>query len=185
MMGLRGADTPPASDDASPGVASLVALALTGDRDAFGTLYVRFAPIVHGVLLSHASPEDAADLVHDVFLTALNRLDSLRDPNAFAGWLVTIARNAARMERRRNIRLVQLEGDVAGTDHEHAGLDGETILAAIRSLPNAYREPLMLRLVEGLSGNEIAERTGLAPGSVRVNLHRGMALLRKSLGGTE
>ena len=60
-------------------------------------------------------------------------------------------------------------------------LVAERALAAIRSLPEAYRETLMLRLVEGLSGPEIAERTGLTAGSVRVNLHRGMALLRNAL----
>jgi len=53
--------------------------------------------------------------------------------------------------------------------------------AAIRAMPEAYRETLMMRLVEGLSGAEISERTGLTPGSVRVNLHRGMQLLREAL----
>jgi len=55
------------------------------------------------------------------------------------------------------------------------------ILDVIRSLPDAYRETLVLRLVEGFTGPEIAERTGLTPASVRVNLHRGMALLRAKL----
>ena len=53
------------------------------------------------------------------------------------------------------------------------------------SLPDAYRETLMLRLVEGLTGPEIAERTGLTPASVRVNLHRGMKLLRTALNRCE
>ena len=51
----------------------------------------------------------------------------------------------------------------------------------IRDRPEAYRETLLMRLVEGLSGPEIAERTGLTPESVRVNLHRGMKLLRDRL----
>jgi RNA polymerase sigma-70 factor (ECF subfamily) len=55
------------------------------------------------------------------------------------------------------------------------------ILDAIRSLPDAYRETLILRLVEGLTGPEIAARTGMTPGSVRVNLHRGMEQLRAIL----
>ena len=54
--------------------------------------------------------------------------------------------------------------------------------AALAALPEAYAETLALRLVEGLTGPEISERTGLTPGSVRVNLHRGMALLREKLG---
>ena len=55
-------------------------------------------------------------------------------------------------------------------------------LAAIRSLPEAYHETLILRLVEGLTGPQIAVCTGLTQGSVRVNLHRGFKLLRESLG---
>ncbi len=55
------------------------------------------------------------------------------------------------------------------------------MLALIRTLPNAYRETLVLRLVEGLTGPEISERTGMTPGSVRVNLSRGMAQLRPLL----
>jgi RNA polymerase sigma-70 factor (ECF subfamily) len=60
--------------------------------------------------------------------------------------------------------------------------EASEILAAIRSLPETYRETLVLRLVEGMTGNEIAGRTGLKPESVRVNLHRGMELLRQRLG---
>src|SRR5262249_61327559 len=63
------------------------------------------------------------------------------------------------------------------------GAEAREALEAIRALPDAYREPLLMRLVEGMSGAEIAERTGLTPGSVRVNLHRGMQLLRERLGG--
>jgi RNA polymerase sigma-70 factor (ECF subfamily) len=63
-----------------------------------------------------------------------------------------------------------------------AGDDGAAILGVIRGLPEAYRETLILRLVEGLTGPEIAERTGLTAGSVRVNLHRGMQMLREKLG---
>lgn len=55
------------------------------------------------------------------------------------------------------------------------------ILAYVRSLPETYRETLILRLVEGMTGPEIATRTGLTPGSVRVNLHRGMQQLREKL----
>ena len=55
------------------------------------------------------------------------------------------------------------------------------VLDRIRSLPEAYRETLIMRLVEGMTGPEIAERTGLTPESVRVNLCRGMKMLRELL----
>ena len=55
-------------------------------------------------------------------------------------------------------------------------------LEAIQNLPDAYRETLVLRFVEGMTGPEIAVRTGLTPASVRVNLHRGVKLLRQKMG---
>jgi len=59
----------------------------------------------------------------------------------------------------------------------------QEILELIRSLPEAYRETLVLRLVEGMTGPEIAYRTGLTPESVRVNLCRGMKMLREKIEG--
>src|SRR5207245_10914126 len=71
-----------------------------------------------------------------------------------------------------------------GARYDAAEQEAKAILAVIRALPESYREPLMLRLVEGMTGPEIAARTGLTHGSVRVNLYRGMQLLRKELAGT-
>ena len=159
--------------------AELVAAAQAGDRAAYGRLYDRFAPMVHGLLLARVPRSDVDDLVQDVFLQAMRRLSSLRSAEAFGGWLATIARNRARDHWRRGEETVELPDDVAGTPHPEA--DALAVLAAIRRLPEAYRETLVLRLVEGMTGPEIAERTGLTPGSVRVNLHRGMQMLRETL----
>ena len=159
----------------------LVRSALAGDSLAFDTLYERYARIVHGLLLARVGRDDVDDLVQDVFLTAWRRLDALRDPAAFGGWIATIARNRATDFHRRSEGFVELPADLASPGNTSNEADANSALAAIRSLPDAYRETLILRLVEGLSGPEIAERTGLTPGSVRVNLHRGMKLLREKL----
>ena len=160
----------------------LVESARRGRRGAMDALYRRFAPVVHGVLLGYVQKADADDLTQDVFETALRRLGGLRDPAAFPGWLLSIARHAALDAHRRRRPSTGTELEVAATDATHEDrLDAQHALEAIRSLPAAYRETLVLRLVEGLDGPEIARRTGLAPGSVRVNLHRGMALLRQAL----
>jgi len=160
--------------------APLVRAARAGDREAFGRLYERHARTVHGILLARAPRAEVDDLVHEVFLQAMRRLASLRDLSAFGPWLAAIARNRARDHFRRGVESVELKDDAAGTPHPEG--EAMTVLAAIRRLPHAYRETLVLRLVEGLTGPEIAERTGLRPGSVRVNLHRGMQLLREALG---
>ena len=163
--------------------ANLVAAARDGDRAAFGRLYDRFAPMVHGVLLSRVPRSDVDDLVQDVFLQAMRRLGSLRSAEAFGPWLAAIARNRARDHWRRGEDTVELPEELPGSPHPEG--EAMTVLAAIRRLPEAYRETLVLRLVEGMTGPEIAERAGLTPGSVRVNLHRGMQMLREALGRSE
>lgn len=74
----------------------------------------------------------------------------------------------------------ELTEDVKGKNDSNAR--AREILTAIRALPETYKETLILRLIEGMTGNEIAEQTGLTPESVRVNLHRGMKMLRQKLG---
>ncbi len=168
---------------ASAAATSLVAAARDGDRAAFGRLYDRFAPMVHGVLLSRVPRSDVDDLVQDVFLQAMRRLGSLRSAEAFGPWLAAIARNRARDHWRRGEDTVELPEELPGSPHPEG--DAMSVLAAIRRLPEAYRETLVMRLVEGMTGPEIAERAGLKPGSVRVNLHRGMQMLREALGRSE
>jgi RNA polymerase sigma-70 factor (ECF subfamily) len=161
------------------GDADLVVAAQRGDRDAFGLLYERFAPMVHGVLLARVPYGEADDLLQDVFLVALQRLHALRTPAAFAGWLAAIARNRA-TDHHRAIQTMPLPEGLSAVDGA-PDAEAHAILAAIRTLPEAYRETLTLRLVEGMTGPEIAAKTGLTAASVRVNLHRGMKQLRAKL----
>lgn len=160
----------------------LVRSARAGERAAFTELYDRYARVVHGVLLARVARDDVDDLVQDVFLAAWRRLDDLRDPDAFGGWLTMIARNRATDFLRRSPDLVELPEQLPAREAVSTEAEAHAALDAIRSLPEAYRDTLMLRLVEGLSGPEISMRTGLTPASVRVNLHRGMKLLREKLG---
>jgi RNA polymerase sigma-70 factor (ECF subfamily) len=161
--------------------AVLVARAGSGDEAAFECLYDRYARMVHGLLLARVGRQDVDDLVQDVFLTAWNRLKALRDPAAFGGWLATIARNRAADFHRRHHAGEPLPEHLVASEDTAVALEAGAVLAAIRTLPLAYRETLILRLVEGLTGPEIAAQTGLTPASVRVNLHRGMKLLREKL----
>jgi RNA polymerase sigma-70 factor, ECF subfamily len=159
--------------------AQLVVAAREGDRVAFGQLYQRHSRTIHGIVLASVPFSEARDLVQDVFLLALRKLHSLRDPSAFGGWLIAIARNRAKDFHRRARATEELPEEIGSSKPD----DGQAraALEAIRSLPEAYRETLILRLVEGMSGPEIAARTGLTPASVRVNLHRGMKQLREKL----
>ena len=163
--------------------ADLVRSAQNGDTSSFELLYDRYAPVVHAMLLGRLPAADADDVLQNVFITALTKLRTLREPAAFPGWIARIARNAAEDFRRRNRNTQQLDVEYAERAKQAEAADAARALEAIRRLPDSYRETLLLRLVEGMSGAEIAARTGLTPGSVRVNLHRGMQLLRDALTG--
>ena len=166
---------------------SLVSAARDGDRAAFGRLYDRYARMVHGILLARVPPREVDDLVQEVFLLALRQLHTLRDLSRFGAWLGTITRNRANDYFRKAIPDEKVTEPVSEnqaeirTTSDAADQEAAQILSVVRSLPEPYREPLILRLVEGMSGPEIAARTGLTHGSVRVNLYRGMQLLREKL----
>lgn len=161
--------------------AALVRSVVAGDREAFAELYALYAPLVHGILLARVPYGEVGDLVQDVFLVAFRKLGTLRDGSRFGPWVAMIARNRAVDFHRRTRATEELSEDLAqGGSVPRA--EAEEVLEIIRALPEAYRETLVLRLVEGMTGPEIAERTGLKADSVRVNLHRGMKLLRERLG---
>jgi len=167
---------------------ALVTSAREGDRAAFGRLYDRYGRMVHGILLARVPSPEVDDLVQEVFLAALRQLHALRDVSRFGAWLATITRNRANDYFRKfgadaavtePVSEEQTEGRPSNPAEAQ---EAAMILAVVRTLPDAYREPLILRLVEGMTGPEIAARTGLKHGSVRVNLCRGMQMLREKLG---
>ena len=80
---------------------ALVLAAAEGDRSAFGELYLRYARMVHGILLARVPPGEAEDLTQEVFLSAMKQLRGLRTAAAFRGWLGTITRNRAMDHYRR------------------------------------------------------------------------------------
>lgn len=160
-----------------------VAAARKGDRQAFAQLHAHFGRLVHAVVITRVGASDAKDLVQDVFLTMWQKLETLEDEQAFPAWLTQLARHRAAkaLRDRKPTETLDDEPGLAAPDRSGAP-DAQKVLKALQALPEAYAEPLAMRLVEGMSGPEIAERTGLTPGSVRVNLHRGMKLLREKLG---
>jgi RNA polymerase sigma-70 factor (ECF subfamily) len=143
--------------------------------------------MVHGILLARVPASDVDDLVQDVFLRALPRLRDLRDAAKFGPWLAAITRNRANDYHRQTRAVAAVTESLSGDEDEVPAsstvpdAEAAVILAFVRGLPETYRETLILRLVEGMTGPEIAVRTGLTPGSVRVNLHRGMQQLREKL----
>jgi RNA polymerase sigma-70 factor (ECF subfamily) len=161
--------------------ALLVKAVRHGEQEAFAKLYSLYAPLVHGILLARVPWSEVDDLVQDVFVITFRKLHTLRDSAAFGAWVAMIARNRAMDFHRQKRDAEELSEDIATHSRSESDREAANVLEVICGLPEAYRETLVLRLVEGMTGPEIASRTGLTPASVRVNLHRGMKLLREKL----
>lgn len=124
----------------------------------------------------------ADDMTQECFAAAFARLDQLKEDGKFGAWIAVIARRVRPHVNPETTATADLDAFGSdGTTPEDA-TEAARVLRAIAGLPEAYRETLMLRLAEGMSGPEIAALTGLTHQSVRVNLHRGMAKLRAALG---
>src|SRR5437667_5781691 len=162
---------------------TLVRAVLAGEHDRFARLYEIYAPLVHGILLARVPRVEVDDLVQDIFLHALRKLHTLRSPSAFGPWIAMIARNRAMDFHRASRNTVEVDEQTAVAKPLNRA--AKEVLDVLRQLPDAYRETLVLRFVEGMTGPEIATRTGLTPASVRVNLHRGMKLLREKIGALQ
>ena len=163
-----------------PVEAMLVRAVLEGEHDRFAGLYEMYAPMVHGILLARVPRDEVDDLVQDIFLHAMRKLHTLRNAAAFGPWIAMIARNRAMDFHRGSRDTIEVTEQIAVTNPPNR--TAREILDLIRGLPDAYRETLVLRFVEGMTGPEIAQRTGLTSASVRVNLHRGVKMLREKMG---
>lgn len=144
--------------------------------------------------------EDAEDTMQEVLLKSVPHLPQFNSPKALLVWLYKVAKNRCLMSRRRSKfaphRELSLEelmpsrkeleqlGDDGGINPEGFAIRSEEagrLRDAIQQLPPQYRIVLVLRDMEGLTDEEVAEITGLRSGTVRVRLHRARLLVRKEL----
>src|SRR6266849_7167136 len=123
----------------------LVRAAQAGDVASFELLYMKYAPVVHAIVLGRLPAADADDVTQNVFITAYTKLASLREVAAFASWITRIARNAAEDHRRRTEVVVVLDTEYAARATQADAAEAARALSAIRALPEAYRQTLMLR----------------------------------------
>lgn len=171
--------------------AELVALALTGSQEAFRELVTRFERPVYSLVarMVHDSAT-AEDLAQEIFVKAFRRLDTYDPARKLSSWLFKIAHNTTIDFLRRGApETVPLEAPEeddrgglaavlsdAGSEDPGAAAErrqmARALERAIAGLREEYREPVLLRYVEGLSYQEICELTGQPLGTVKTNLHR-------------
>jgi RNA polymerase sigma-70 factor (ECF subfamily) len=175
---------------------TLVAKSQRGDRAAFEELVRRTARLVFSrAYLETGDVHRAEDLTQETFLIAWRSIRQVSDAAGFRKWLLSIVHTAAIDAARRNSRkkraaamvdsgaMLRLADD-APTPAQAAQNDEQRqrALAALRQLPDEYRDVITLRYLGGADYETIARQLALSNGSLRGLLHRGLALLRTRLG---
>lgn len=181
--------------------ASLVELALAGEQEAYREILSRYQrPVFSLIVRMVRDPATAEDLSQEAFLKAFNAFDRYEPAHRFSSWLFKIAHNATiDFLRRKPLPTTSLDA-TAGPDEldrlrevadenmidpERATLGadlGRHLEAAIGRLRPEYREAVVLRFVEGLAYEEIAEVMSLPMGTVKTFLHRARKELAELLG---
>lgn len=166
-------------------VSRAVRRAQSGDREALGFLYVRYADNIHGYVRSIVHDEhEAEDVTQQVFAKLIGVIGKYEEREVpFFAWVLRVARNVA-VDHIRQQRLVPVEevrtSDEGGGDPAGGGRMRD-LTDALSRLPLAQREVLVLRHFAGYSPPEIAERTGRSEGSIHGLHHRGRRALRADL----
>ena len=172
--------------------AELVARLRRGSRDAAGQLAERYLRPSRAVALAIVGEVPAAeDVAQDAFVYAMDRIDDLRDPARFGGWLMQIVRNRSRnqVRDRKSDRHVALDrvpfpsGEPSPEREAERSELRERLLVALAELPEERREVVLLHDLEGWTHREIAERLDLPHGTVRSHLHYARRAMRELLGG--
>lgn len=168
----------------------LIQRILAGERERYAILVERY----QDALFRHAlgmvgDPDAAADLVQDSLIKAYTRLHTCNDPARFAAWLFRILRNRCRdwLKNRRQ-QTVELQEDTVATDDDDtpgAALErselGRVVDSALARLPEAQREAFLLKHVEGLSYEEMAERLDTGVSALKMRVMRAREALQSLL----
>lgn len=161
---------------------TLVEECRNGDKDAMSILYSRFAPRMMHVITRYVSDSDSTqDILHDGFIAAFTRLDTLRDPERLDFWLATIMKNLSLkyLQAQTVTSILEEIPETAEEPELDDILDFATIESLIRQLPEGYQKVFRLAVLEGKSHKEISEILGIAPNSSSSQLFHAKLRLRE------
>ena len=156
------------------------------DPSTFGRFFEsHYRPLCQALCLLTGDPLEAEDLAQEAMTRALERWDRIATMDSPAGYVYRMALNLNRKRIRRIlVRARRSFADVPSADHSGVVGDQQDIRRALATVPAGEREALILVDWLDLNAEEAGRVLKIAPGAVRVRLHRGRAKLRDELGGT-
>ncbi|MEM9372660.1 MAG: sigma-70 family RNA polymerase sigma factor [Planctomycetota bacterium] len=182
-------------DEQGPDLGAIAA-AMGGDREALRSVWRVHRRWVAAILLAHkARGTDLDDLLQAVAVQLCKKIADVREPEAFRAWLRMVAINIARADgrsvtRKRQgfLRLVGRSddrGDEAAGERSARNEDAARLMSLAMTLPEGYREPLLMRCVKGMSYRQIGDAMDLPETTIETRIARGRRMLRELASGEQ
>lgn len=172
--------------------AEMIEACKQGDRDAFRDLFEAHKDRVYTIAFHYSGNEAMArDVAQQVFLKLFTSITQFREDSHFTTWLYRIVANACTDEHRKRRRFVPFSPEIEVRHMTEQGSQesrfhrkevAESVRGAISELTPKLRLPILLKYVEGLSYDEIAETLEISIGTVSSRLNRGHKMLAQKLG---
>ncbi len=165
---------------------------LGGDSDQYAVLVDRYKDLAYNIAFRMLGDSDTAkDMAQESFIAAYNALDDFKFNSRFSSWLYRIVVNKCRDHFRAGKETVPVDEicEYTAGPHdspEHAAScrqTGDAVQKALNGLPLEYREAIILKHIEGLDYQEMADALGVSVSALKVRAHRGREMLRKLLDG--
>lgn len=162
---------------------ALIEAARGGDADALVSLISAAQPDIRHYAARTCRAADIDDAVQETLLLLYRRVGTLRAVTSFSAWLFAVARRACLRLLRLSVGMADVSAEAAEARLAHVRPEDLRIdlSRAIQSLPDHYREVILLRDIEELSIDEIASVLGLSRESVKARIHRARMLIREYL----
>ena len=156
-----------------------VSRACGGDRAALDGLIQEWQPVLYAAALRLLAyrHHDAEEAVQETWVQVCDSIAALREPARWAAWIHRILRNVCFKRRGREKRPLPDRPPAATAEPA----DLRPLARAIQSMPDAYREAVILRYLQKMEYAQIADVLDIAVGTAKSNVHRGLAWLEKHL----
>jgi RNA polymerase sigma factor (sigma-70 family) len=161
---------------------SIIQTCLNDEPEAFGILVDKYKAGIFAYIYARVNNfQDAQEITQDVFVCAYSGLHSLKRYESFSFWLFRIASNRCKRWQRNQIRHPQPESiddvdpkaiDNSSIKSHHEEMMDQSVREALNTLPETYREVLLLYYFSDMDSKEIAESLGISPTAIRMRLSR-------------
>ena len=153
----------------------------------FEPVWKEYSGKLHGFIMNRVNDRSSADdILQDVFLRIYSKMDALKDENKLQSWMYRITRNAIidyyRSRKKNDALPVSLPAPETENNEQIRRELTHCMLPMINSLPDKYKEAVIMSEIEGLTQQEVADKQEISLSGAKSRVQRGRGMIKKLLG---